>query len=74
MNNNDNADRWNGRRDKDSTPTDCVDLDALAVGYRDGDPASIRWLATHLLDVSPEHQRETLTWLLEHGEHLGGDA
>jgi len=72
-----NAGRWNGRRVEDEIRVcnlDYIDLDAIAVGYWDRDPATIRGLVEHLCDVSPEHHLETLKWLLEHGERLGGDA
>ena len=72
-----NAGRWNGRRVEDEIQlcnVNCINLDAIAAGYRDRDPATTRWLVEHLRNVAPEHHRATLLWLLEHGERLGGDA
>jgi hypothetical protein len=77
MTNYNNAGRGDGRRVEHGirgSSTDYIDLDAIAAGYRDGDPAMIRWLAAHLCHLSPEHQRETLVWISEHGQRLGGDA
>ncbi len=77
MSTNDNAARVNERRDEDAIPAgfqDCIDVDALAIGYAEGDPASTQSLAEHLLDVPARRWRELLDWLAEYGDRLRGDA